>query len=104
MIAAIVHIHVKDGFTDQFIEASIDNHLHSVQEDGNLRFDILQHKDNPSKFTFYEVYRSEEDVQKHRETDHYKRWRAAADPIMATPRFGVAHDVLAPRDAALWKK
>jgi (4S)-4-hydroxy-5-phosphonooxypentane-2,3-dione isomerase len=104
MIATTVHIHVKEGFIDTFIEASIDNHLHSVREEGNIRFDILQHKADPSRFTFYEVYRSEEDVLKHKETGHYKRWRTVVDPIMETPRQGVAHNVLAPLEESSWKK
>ncbi len=42
MIATLVHVYVKPEFTEAFIEATRVNHEHSIQEPGNLRFDILQ--------------------------------------------------------------
>ena len=52
MIVTFVHIWVKKPFIQNFIEVSYENHKRSVNEPGNLRFDILQDADNPAKFTF----------------------------------------------------
>ena len=60
MIATLVHVYVKKECIDQFIEATLENHQASVQEPGNLRFDVLQDNENPAKFTLYEAYESEE--------------------------------------------
>jgi len=97
MIAAFVHVWVKPEFIDQFIEASAKNHLHSVQEKGNLRFDILQDDSNPSKFVLYEAYKTQEAVNAHKETEHYKIWRDTVADFMAKPREGVKHQMLYPQ-------
>lgn len=102
MIATTVHIKVKPEYIEEFIEASRLNHEGSRQEAGNVRFDILQHRDDPSCFTFYEVFRTEADIEAHKGTEHYKRWRETVEPWMAEPRRGVAHKVLFPLDSSEW--
>jgi len=60
------------------------------------RFDVLQQADDPTRFTLVEVYYSPDDPAHHRETDHYKRWAAAANPMMAEPRSKVIYDNVFP--------
>jgi len=96
MTATIVHVHVKTENIRQFIEATRDNHELSVKEAGNLRFDILQDSNDPSKFVLYEVYSSEEAAAAHKETAHYKEWRDTVATWMAKPREGVKHKLLFP--------
>ena len=57
MHVTLVHIHVIAAYRDAFIAASRSNHEASVQEAGNLRFDILQSAEDPNYFVFYEAYR-----------------------------------------------
>lgn len=97
MIATIVHVYVKPEYLTAFIEATEDNHNHSVQEAGNLRFDILQDSSDPTKFTFYEAYESEEAALAHKETAHYLKWRDTVAIWMAKPREGVKHRILFPK-------
>jgi autoinducer 2-degrading protein len=47
----------------------------------------------------YEVYRDEAATGAHKETEHYKAWRQAVEPMMAKPREGTAFTVLAPESA-----
>jgi len=103
MIVAVVNIVVKPENIEQFIEATIENHQNSIKEKGNLRFDFLQHRDDPSKFTLYEAYESDEEAAAHRTTAHYLKWRETVEPWMARPREGFAHDVLAPKGISAWK-
>jgi len=103
MIVTVVHIVVKPEAIEPFIEATLENHRQSVREPGNLRFDILQHRDDPSAFTLYEAYASDGAAAAHKQTAHYLKWRETVEPWMAKPRQGIAHDVLAPREAAAWK-
>ncbi|RLD97506.1 MAG: antibiotic biosynthesis monooxygenase, partial [Bacteroidetes bacterium] len=42
MYITIVHIKVLPDYIDLFIQASTENHLESVKEPGNLRFDLLR--------------------------------------------------------------
>ncbi len=102
MIVTCVHVFVKEDYINDFIEASIANHRESVKEPGNMRFDILQTIDDPAKFTLYEAYESEEASAAHKETAHYKLWRETVAPMMAHPREGVAHSVIAPTERSKW--
>lgn len=102
MIVTTVHIWVKEDKVDAFIRASIENHNASILESGNLRFDILQHQDNPTQFTFYEAYESEEAAAAHKHTTHYQLWRQAVADWMDQPRVGIKHNVLAPKELTKW--
>ena len=96
MHVTIVHVWVKPEHTTDFIEASRANHLASVQEPGNRRFDVLQDAQDPAKFVLYEAYASTEDAAAHKQTDHYLAWRETVAEMMAKPRQGVAHKGLYP--------
>ncbi len=103
MIVTVVTVYVKEEFRDEFINATVENHNHSIKEEGNLRFDVLQSMDNPGRFTLYEAYSSSEASKKHKETAHYLKWRDTVAPWMDKPREGIAHRVIAPLDKETWK-
>lgn len=104
MVVTVVNVVVKPENIDQFIEATIENHQNSIKEKGNLRFDFLQHRDDHSAFTLYEVYESDETAAAHKKTAHYLKWRETVETWMAKPRVGIAHNVLAPLDKSLWNR
>ena len=60
MIVTCVYVHVKPDAVESFINATIENHLSTVREPGNLRFDFIQQSDDPCRFMIYEAYESEE--------------------------------------------
>ncbi len=88
MHTTLVHVHVKEDCVDTFIEASKANHLASIQEPGNCRFDVLQSPDDPTRFVLYEAYTSADDAAAHKQTAHYLAWRATVADMMARPRIG----------------
>ncbi|MCU0484429.1 MAG: antibiotic biosynthesis monooxygenase [Chloroflexi bacterium] len=88
MHVAIVHVRVLPDRVDQFLAATRANHLGSVREPGNLRFDVLQAPDDPTRFLLYEAYADEAAAAAHKETAHYLAWREAVAPLMAEPRRG----------------
>jgi len=96
MQVTIVHVHVKPEHIDDFIAATRENHLASVQESGNLRFDVLQLSDDQARFVLYEAYRSAADAAAHKQTAHYLAWRDTVAGWMAEPRQGVAYNGLLP--------
>lgn len=98
MIVTLVHVFVKTGFTDDFIEATRINHENSVKEPANLRFDILQDANDPCKFVLYEAYATPEAVAAHKDTIHYTQWRDTVAPWMEKPREGVKHKLLFPAE------
>lgn len=97
MLVTLVHIHVKPEHIDEFIAATRLNHEASVQEAGNLRFDVCQMEDDPGRFVLYEAYRSAEDVAAHKQTSHYHAWRETVTDWMAEPRQGIAYNGLFPK-------
>ncbi|ROR34444.1 antibiotic biosynthesis monooxygenase [Inmirania thermothiophila] len=96
MHVTIVHVRVRPEHVDDFIEATRANHEASVREPGNLRFDVLQSAEDPTRFVLYEAYRSAEDAAAHKETAHYRRWRDAVAGWMAEPRRGEPYRGLFP--------
>ncbi|TET82796.1 MAG: antibiotic biosynthesis monooxygenase [Anaerolineales bacterium] len=93
-----VHVHVKPESVEAFKQASIENARNSVQEPGVARFDVIQRQDDASRFVLVEVYRTSEDPAKHKETEHYKRWRDTVAEMMAEPRSSVKYTNLFPDD------
>jgi (4S)-4-hydroxy-5-phosphonooxypentane-2,3-dione isomerase len=97
----IVHVfvHVKADKIDEFKALTRDNAENSRQEPGVARFDVLQQADDPTRFALVEVYRSQAAAGQHKETAHYIRWRAAAEPLMAAPRSRIIYRNVSPDDA-----
>ena len=102
MIVTCVYVHVKPEAVESFIKATTANHLESTKEPGNLRFDLIQKSDDPSRFMIYEAYESEEAAQAHKNTDHYLKWRDAVADFMAVPRLGVKYKIIEPQDKTKW--
>ena len=96
MIVTIVHVEVRPEYLDAFIRATIENHLESVQEPGNLRFDVLRNDTEPFRFVLYEAYADEASAAAHKNTPHYLKWRETVAPWMASPREGVRYTAIIP--------
>ncbi|NLM96880.1 MAG: antibiotic biosynthesis monooxygenase [Halanaerobiaceae bacterium] len=102
MVVYVVEVYVKEDRIEDFKKATIENHNKTTQEPGNYRFDVLQSKEDPARFTLYEVYESEEAVQAHKETEHYQKWRDTVADWMAKPRKGIKHEVIVPEGKDRW--
>ena len=98
MLVMHVHVHVKPGQEEAFRAATIENARNSVKEPGIARFDVIQQQDDASKFVLVEVYRTADDPARHKETDHYRKWRDAVEPMMAEPRKSVKYSNYFPED------
>jgi len=97
MHVTIVNVCVKADYINEFIEASRLNHENSVKELGNMRFDVLQSADDPTRFVLYEAYESGQQAAAHKETAHYLTWRQTVADWMAEPRVGVSYLGLCPQ-------
>jgi autoinducer 2-degrading protein len=99
MHVALISIHIKPESVEAFCEASLENARSSLQEPGVVRFDLLQDKDDPTRFVLYEVYRTPDDPVRHRETPHYQAWSEAVAGMMAEPRGRAFYVNVFPSDA-----
>jgi (4S)-4-hydroxy-5-phosphonooxypentane-2,3-dione isomerase len=95
-----VHVHVRPDAVDAFRAATLINASASVREPGIARFDVVQSREDPSRFVLIEVYRSADAPAAHKETPHYQAWRDAVDDLMAEPRTSVKYVNAFPEDAA----
>ena len=84
IVHVFVHVHRQD--VEAFKAASIENARNSIREPGVARFDVIQQQDNPTRFVLVEVYRTAEDPLRHKETQHYEKWRDTVADMMAEPR------------------
>jgi autoinducer 2-degrading protein len=96
MYVTVVHIHVRPDHVADFVEAIRENHEASVAEPGNLRFDILQSVDDPTRFITYMAYRDEASAKAHRGTAHYRAFRDRVADWMVEPRENVVYTGLYP--------
>jgi autoinducer 2-degrading protein len=96
MFIVHVHVHVRPEFVEAFKEATIENARNSVQEPGVARFDVIQQLDDPTCFVLVEVYRTDKDPARHRETAHYQTWRDTVAEMMAEPRSSVKYSNVFP--------
>jgi (4S)-4-hydroxy-5-phosphonooxypentane-2,3-dione isomerase len=102
MIVICVYIRVIAEFTNDFVEATTQNHLETIKEPGNLRFDLIQQAEDPCRFMLYEAWESDEAAAYHKTTAHYARWRDTVTDWMAEPRYGVKHNIIQPNDRSQW--
>ena len=89
----IIHVHVQvlSDRVAEFKEATVANARRSQEEPGVARFDVLQQEDDPTCFVLAEAYHSLEAVSAHKETEHYRLWRDAVEPMMAESRLSVKY-------------
>jgi autoinducer 2-degrading protein len=96
MLIVHVHVRVKPECVDAFKEATTENARNSIKEAGIARFDVIQQKDDPTRFVLVEVYRSVEATAAHKETAHYAAWRDRAEHLLAEPRSRVQYSNVFP--------
>ena len=96
MLVVHVFVHVKPDMIEAFKAATIENAKSSLKEPGIARFDFVQQKDDSSRFVLVEVYRTEDDPAKHKETAHYQKWRDTVADMMASPRTSMKYSNIFP--------
>lgn len=99
MLIVHVHVHVLPDHVDAFVAATLANANASVREPGIARFDLLAHHDDPTRFILVEAYRDADAPARHKQTEHYLRWRDTVADMMASPRSAVRLSNLFPADA-----
>jgi quinol monooxygenase YgiN len=92
-VAVVVRLCAKAG-----METRVHQELTSLlaptrRERGCINFDMHQSPNDPALFLFHENWESEEDLKRHFETPHIKRWIREAEALLAEPM-----------ELSLWRK
>jgi autoinducer 2-degrading protein len=85
MIIVEVTLKVKADRINDFIKYTKDNVENSLKEAGIRRFEFYKEKASNNIFVLFEIYESTDDQIKHRETLHYKNWKANIAPVLEEP-------------------
>ncbi len=84
MFVQLVHIRLKPGCVEEFLDVFRINYEGTRAEPGNYRFDVLQDPEDQNHFVIYEVFENEAAVDAHRQTEHYRRTTEGLKALMAT--------------------
>ncbi len=84
-VTVVVRLRAKAG-----METRVHQELSSLlaptrREKGCINFDMHQSPNDPALFLFHENWESEEDLKRHFETPHIKRWIHEAEALLAEP-------------------
>ena len=75
MYSVFVIINVKPEYREAFVEASRTEAQGTVGgEAGVFQFHMLVDETNPNRFYFFEIYRDEQALEAHKETDVFRAW------------------------------
>jgi len=96
MFIVHVFVNVKAEQVEAFREATVENARNSIEEPGIARFDVIQQRDEPTRFVLVEVYRTSDDPALHKETAHYQKWRDTVAEMMAEPRTSIKYSNVFP--------
>ena len=99
MFIVHVFVHVKSDKVEEFKSASMENARNSVKEPGIARFDVIQQQDDTSQFVLVEVYRTADDPARHKETQHYQKWRDTVEDMMVEPRRAFKYQNIFPGES-----
>lgn len=102
MLIVHVHVSVKPEHVPAFVAATLENARASLGEPGILRFDVVREAGTEDRFVLVEVYRTDADPARHKETAHYATWRDTVEPMMAAPRRSVKYGEVFPADPSGW--
>ena len=74
MIALIVHMKVQPGTEEECKRLMRTTEEHTRREPGCIHYVGHQSTQEPSRFSFYETYRSMADLESHWASDHFKQY------------------------------
>lgn len=83
MYVNAVDLDILPAERDNFLAAIKENGAAAAKEPGCKRFDILNLASDPNHFFLCEVYDNEAALKAHHETDHFKKFAAAAAKMVA---------------------
>jgi quinol monooxygenase YgiN len=104
MLVLWVKVRVEPAERQRFLAAIERDALSSERdEEGCLRFNVLQDARDPDVYYFYEVYRDQRALDAHRETPHFKAWLSVRDSLRSEPEVAFSQTVF-PAERAYWGK
>jgi quinol monooxygenase YgiN len=87
-VTLVVLLRPRDG-QDYLLEAELRALLTPTRkEDGCLRYDLHRSVEGPSAFLLHEIWETRAQHTAHTKTDHFLRWNARKDALLASREVG----------------
>ena len=84
-VTILTHLHVRPERIGDFMEA-VDRILPlSAREEGMVRFQYMQHADDPGHFTFVDIFRSQAAFDQHMEEPHLQVFAGLVPDLLSRP-------------------
>ena len=83
----IAYLKVKPGTEEAFLKSSIEVISETHKEAGNLAYVLHQSTKDPSQFMFYELFKTDADLQYHRYSKHVLGFLKEVEPILIPGQF-----------------
>ena len=94
MRAIVAYLTAKPGKEAQFQEQMTAQAKRCLaNEPGCLQFDVVQDPKAPARFVMLEVYKDDEAIKAHQESQHFKDFRPVIQELVAERRVEVFHVV-----------
>ena len=82
IVVQITHT-IRPECIDTYVNATIALATATQQEQGNLRFDLLQNSQDPFSFQLYEVYVDQAAQKIHLASTHFATWKETVNDVFA---------------------
>jgi len=84
----MVMLRPREG-QELFLEAELRALISPTRkEDGCLRYDLYRSAEGPAAYLLYEIWQSRAHHAAHTKTDHFTRWNARKDSLLASREVG----------------
>jgi quinol monooxygenase YgiN len=84
----MVMLRPREG-QELFLEAELRALISPTRkEDGCLRYDLYRSAEGPAAYLLYEIWESRAHHAAHTKTDHFTRWNARKDSLLASREVG----------------
>ena len=98
LLTFLVHFYIKPEHVEAFRDILVEEIKMVLElEPDNIRFDLLQSADDPSRWLVYEILADEAALQHHARMPHYRKVKEALIDMQAKPRsHDKGYDVIFP--------
>lgn len=83
----IAYMKVVPGTQGRFLQSAQNVIIKSRREPGNLIYILQQSSKEPNQFVFYEVFRTDADLEYHRNSPHVRAFLEETKPILLPGKF-----------------
>lgn len=103
MVIVKISVKIKPEMLEIFIGATNELGNLTRQEGGNLRYEVLQQENDPTRFVIQEIYKDDDAMNAHFNAPHFEAWRSAVAATFAEAGTSTRYQPMFPSPSS-WVK